>query len=220
MGHRLLPPGVGAGGPGERHPDPGRVPARCHGRGVARTVSRPQRARIWKVFEHYRHALGKRNQQEWLEVIQTARRHLEEKKPKLPYRAVVVDESQDFHNEEWKLIRALVPAGANDLFLVGDAHQRHLWPEGGPGPVRDCDPGAVQHACASTTAPPSKSGPGPWRCSKAWRWTTSTARRTKRRAICPCCPARSPNAIALRQRRRSRSSWGRRLKELVEAPTR
>ena len=92
--------------------------------GRGRTVSRPQRARIWKVFEHYRHALAKRNQQEWLEVIQTARRHLEEKKPKLPYRAVVVDESQDFHNEEWKLIRALVPAGANDLFLVGDAHQR------------------------------------------------------------------------------------------------
>jgi superfamily I DNA/RNA helicase len=92
--------------------------------GRGRTVSRPQRARIWQVFEHYRHALGKRNQQEWLDVIQTARRHLEEKKPKLPYRAVVVDESQDFHNEEWKLIRALVPAGANDLFLVGDAHQR------------------------------------------------------------------------------------------------
>src|SRR5262249_34464096 len=42
----------------------------------------------------------------------------------LPYRAVVVDESQDFHPEEWKLIRALVPGGANDLFLVGDAHQR------------------------------------------------------------------------------------------------
>jgi superfamily I DNA/RNA helicase len=35
-----------------------------------------------------------------------------------------VDESQDFHSEEWKLIRAMVPAGANDLFLVGDAHQR------------------------------------------------------------------------------------------------
>jgi superfamily I DNA/RNA helicase len=37
---------------------------------------------------------------------------------------VVVDEAQDFHAEEWKLIRALVPSGANDLFLVGDAHQR------------------------------------------------------------------------------------------------
>ena len=47
-----------------------------------------------------------------------------ERLPKLQYRSVVVDESQDFHNEEWKLIRALVPAGANDLFLVGDAHQR------------------------------------------------------------------------------------------------
>jgi hypothetical protein len=92
--------------------------------GRGKTVSRPQRARIWKVFENYRHALGKRNQQEWLEVIQTARRYFEEKKPKPPYRAVVVDESQDFHSEEWKLIRALVPAGANDLFLVGDAHQR------------------------------------------------------------------------------------------------
>jgi superfamily I DNA/RNA helicase len=92
--------------------------------GRGQTVSRPQRARIWKVFEHYRSALANRNQHEWLDVIQTARRHVEEKKPKLPYRAVVVDESQDFHNEEWKLIRALVPAGANDLFLVGDAHQR------------------------------------------------------------------------------------------------
>ncbi len=41
-----------------------------------------------------------------------------------PYRAVVVDEAQDFHPEEWKLIRALAPAGPNDLFIVGDAHQR------------------------------------------------------------------------------------------------
>lgn len=92
--------------------------------GRGRTVSRPQRARIWKVFERYHNALEKLHQQEWLEVIQTARRFLEEKKTQVSYRAVVVDESQDFHSEEWKLIRALVPAGANDLFLVGDAHQR------------------------------------------------------------------------------------------------
>ena len=56
--------------------------------------------------------------------FEETRRYLEKKKEILPYRAVVVDESQDFHPEEWKLIRALVPAGANDLFLVGDAHQR------------------------------------------------------------------------------------------------
>jgi superfamily I DNA/RNA helicase len=92
--------------------------------GRGKTVSRPQRARIWKVMEGYRKALASRKQQEWLEIIQSARRFLEEKKTKLAYRAVVVDESQDFHSEEWKLIRALVSAGGNDLFLVGDAHQR------------------------------------------------------------------------------------------------
>ena len=36
----------------------------------------------------------------------------------------MVDEAQDFHPEEWKLIRAIVPTGPNDLFIVGDAHQR------------------------------------------------------------------------------------------------
>jgi superfamily I DNA/RNA helicase len=35
-----------------------------------------------------------------------------------------VDESQDFHAEEWRLLRAMIPPGSNDLFLVGDAHQR------------------------------------------------------------------------------------------------
>ena len=45
-------------------------------------------------------------------MIREARRLLERAGPGLPYRAVVVDESQDFHPEEWKLIRALVPGGA------------------------------------------------------------------------------------------------------------
>ena len=61
---------------------------------------------------------------EWINVIQETRRYIEENKPRLPYRAVVVDEAQDFHAEEWRLIRAIVPSGPNDLFLVGDAHQR------------------------------------------------------------------------------------------------
>ena len=92
--------------------------------GRGHTLTRPQRGRVWKVFERYQQVLAQRGKQEWLQAIRTTRRFLEEKKPSLPYRAVVVDEAQDFHAEEWKLIRALVPAGANDLFLVGDAHQR------------------------------------------------------------------------------------------------
>nr|WP_244181940.1 UvrD-helicase domain-containing protein [Streptomyces curacoi] len=41
-----------------------------------------------------------------------------------PYRHIVVDEAQDLHAAHWKLLRALVPEGDDDLFIVGDAHQR------------------------------------------------------------------------------------------------
>lgn len=92
--------------------------------GRGRTLTKPQRGKVWKVFEEYRSALKDRGKYEWLQIIQETRRYLEKKTEILPYRAVVVDEAQDFHPEEWKLIRALVPGGANDLFLVGDAHQR------------------------------------------------------------------------------------------------
>jgi len=103
--------------------------------GRGRTLTKPGRGKVWKVFEEYRSALKDKGKYEWLQVIQETRRYLEKKKEILPYRAVVVDESQDFHPEEWKLIRALVPEGANDLFLVGDAHQRIY---GRKVTVKDC----------------------------------------------------------------------------------
>ena len=59
---------------------------------------------------------------------------------------MVVDEAQDFHPEEWRLIRALVPLGPNDLFLVGDAHQRIYGPKVVAFPMRHLDPGAVLSA--------------------------------------------------------------------------
>jgi superfamily I DNA/RNA helicase len=37
---------------------------------------------------------------------------------------MVVDEAQDVSAAAFELIRAAVPVGANDLFIVGDAHQR------------------------------------------------------------------------------------------------
>lgn len=92
--------------------------------GRGKTLSRLNRTQVWAVCDRYRAALKKRGLCEWLDVIRQARRRVVEDRPALPYRAVVLDEAQDFHPEEWKLIRALVPTGANDLFLVGDAHQR------------------------------------------------------------------------------------------------
>lgn len=87
-------------------------------------LSRPQRARLWQVFAAYREAMAQRGKWEWEDVSREARRYLEEHHVVLPYRAVVVDEAQDFREEDWRLVRAMVPEGPNDIFLVGDAHQR------------------------------------------------------------------------------------------------
>ena len=92
--------------------------------GRGKTLSRPQRGQLWVVFQRYRQALDRRHRLDWLSLIRQVRLLLESGQTKPPYRAVVVDEAQDFHPEEWRLIRALAPQEANDLFVVGDAHQR------------------------------------------------------------------------------------------------
>lgn len=40
------------------------------------------------------------------------------------YSAIVVDETQDFGPQALRLLRAMLAPGANDLFFVGDGHQR------------------------------------------------------------------------------------------------
>jgi superfamily I DNA/RNA helicase len=92
--------------------------------GRGRTLSRPQRGRAWAIFERYRQALAALGKQEWLGVIRQTRTLLDDAGQAPPYRAVIVDEAQDFHAEEWRLIRSLAAQGPDDLFVVGDAHQR------------------------------------------------------------------------------------------------
>ncbi|WP_043630665.1 UvrD-helicase domain-containing protein [Nonomuraea candida] len=41
-----------------------------------------------------------------------------------PYRHMVVDEAQDISPAQWRLLRAAVPHARDDLFVVGDPHQR------------------------------------------------------------------------------------------------
>jgi hypothetical protein len=41
-----------------------------------------------------------------------------------PYRHIVVDEAQDVSPSQWRLLRAAVPRAHDDLFVVGDPHQR------------------------------------------------------------------------------------------------
>jgi mRNA-degrading endonuclease RelE of RelBE toxin-antitoxin system len=93
---------------------------------VGRThrLSRHERKELWPVFEEYRALLTERGLSEPADAFRSAAGLIAARSISFPYRAVLVDESQDFGNEAFRLIRALVPSSENDLFLVGDAHQR------------------------------------------------------------------------------------------------
>ena len=92
------------------------------GRGTR--LSREQKKNVWNVFQEYRAQMNEHGRKEYVDLIRDARSLIEAKQLKLPYRAVVVDEAQDMSAEAFRLLRALVPPGPNDLFIVGDAHQR------------------------------------------------------------------------------------------------
>ena len=101
------------------------------GRGVR--LNRAARADIWPVFEEYRAQLAERSIMEVADCYRLARALMERDRaaadsaPSSPdgvFTSVVVDEAQDMVAQAWRLIRSVVPNGRNDLFIVGDAHQR------------------------------------------------------------------------------------------------
>jgi superfamily I DNA/RNA helicase len=79
---------------------------------------------VWEVLAEFQRNLDNLGRMTWLDIISQTRLYLEQQGDILPYRAVVVDETQDLHPEELRLLRQIVPEGPNDMFLVGDAHQR------------------------------------------------------------------------------------------------
>lgn len=93
------------------------------GRGIA--LTRKYRKAAWTVFEEYRNLLNEQGLRESDDAMRDARLILESKGDILPYRSVIVDEAQDMGAQAFRLIRALAQdEGNNDLFIVGDAHQR------------------------------------------------------------------------------------------------
>ncbi|MFC2993402.1 UvrD-helicase domain-containing protein [Halomonas tibetensis] len=93
------------------------------GRGTR--LNRQQRVEIWPVFERFRHILASNYLKETDDAYRDARQLLEtnpELRPNLC--SVIVDEAQDMGSQAFMLLRALVPPGPNDLFIVGDGHQR------------------------------------------------------------------------------------------------
>ncbi|EOW6772063.1 3'-5' exonuclease [Cronobacter muytjensii] len=92
------------------------------GRGTA--LSRIQRAKIWPVFEEFRAQMARAKLREMGDAMHEAIILFKEKQVQLPYSSIVVDEAQDIGAPAFTLIRSLVPESPNDLFIVGDGHQR------------------------------------------------------------------------------------------------
>lgn len=92
------------------------------GRGTR--LNRLQRVKIWAVFEEYRTLLTKDKNKEFDDAYRDAADLLAHDNTGSPYAAVVVDEAQDMGTQAFNLIRQIVPEGKNDIFIVGDGHQR------------------------------------------------------------------------------------------------
>ena len=96
------------------------------GRGVV--LSRAKRDAVWPVFEEYRGQLASRK----LKEVDDAYREVsllldgERESPDAIglYSAIVIDETQDLGPQALRLLRAMIGRNNNDLFFVGDGHQR------------------------------------------------------------------------------------------------
>jgi superfamily I DNA/RNA helicase/mRNA-degrading endonuclease RelE of RelBE toxin-antitoxin system len=124
--------------------------ARRAGRG--RTVSRAERAEIWQLAERFTQRLDRLGLQTWDQIAERAAQLEVERARRIQaidrqrdeaggldnihvadgsggwlryrYRHIVVDEAQDLRPAHWKMLRAMTAPDRNDLFLVGDTHQR------------------------------------------------------------------------------------------------
>jgi superfamily I DNA/RNA helicase len=94
------------------------------GRGVR--LSRAQRKQVWSAIERLAADLAARKRATYVQLAGLAAEQLvAQSAPDTGlYAHAVIDEAQDLHPSQWRLLRACVPTGPNDLFLAGDAHQR------------------------------------------------------------------------------------------------
>jgi hypothetical protein len=92
------------------------------GRGNA--LTRAQKRNLWPVFAEYRAQLRGANLREPEEAYRDAIALLKREPVPLGIESIVIDEGQDLSAAAMELLRVAVPEGPNDLFIVGDAHQR------------------------------------------------------------------------------------------------
>lgn len=92
--------------------------------GRGKRISNEEKKKIWAVIDDFRKQMKQNRWLDPIDVLVEARLWMENHPGKIQYRCAVIDEGQDFHPEAFRLLRALVSKGENDLFVVGDTHQR------------------------------------------------------------------------------------------------
>ncbi|MBX9386884.1 UvrD-helicase domain-containing protein [Streptomonospora nanhaiensis] len=95
---------------------------RCERSGRVLHLAPEHRAHVWEAIQRYTGAMEVAGEWSYPQVALEAARILARTGTR--YRHIVVDEAQDLHPAHWRMLRAAVPHGPDDLFIVGDPHQR------------------------------------------------------------------------------------------------
>jgi superfamily I DNA/RNA helicase len=95
----------------------------CLRTGRGRPLTKAQRSRVWQAAQQVTAELATARQTTHLQLANEAT-HLLRKAGAPRYRHILVDEAQDLHPAQWRLLRAAVAEGPDDLFIAADPHQR------------------------------------------------------------------------------------------------
>ena len=88
-----------------------------------RPLTKAQRSQVWQVAQRVTTELAAARQSTHFQLANEATQLL--RQPGAPrYRHILVDEAQDLHSAQWRLLRAAVDPGPDDLFIAADPHQR------------------------------------------------------------------------------------------------
>ena len=95
----------------------------CLRTGRGRPLTKAQRSRVWQAAQQVMAELATARRTTHLQLANEAM-HLLREAGAPRYRHVLVDEAQDLHPAQWRLLRAAVAEGPDDLFIAADPHQR------------------------------------------------------------------------------------------------
>jgi len=95
----------------------------CPRTGRGRPLTKAQRRLLWQAAQQVSAQLFAARESTHLQLANEAA-HLLRQSGVPPYRHILVDEAQDLHPSQWRLLRAAVAPGPDDLFIAADPHQR------------------------------------------------------------------------------------------------